>query len=129
MIEMLIDVASAVLILLGSFFIVVGAVGLLRLPDLFSRVHGASVIDTAGAGFLIAGLMLQAGASLVTLKLVFILAVFFFTLPVAAHALAQAALHERIRPALSEDRTGGALEAEAAPKPARPRRRRKGRAP
>ena len=99
-----IDIASGVLIAIGSFFVLVGAIGLVRFPDIYTRVHGASVIDTTGAGFMILGLMLQAGWSLVTLKLVFILAIFFFTLPVTAHALAQAALHEGIEPKLSEDR-------------------------
>jgi multicomponent Na+:H+ antiporter subunit G len=99
-----IDIVSAALIAVGSFFIVTGAIALLRLPDLFTRIHGASVIDTAGAGFLIVGLMLQAGFSLVTFKLLFILAIFFFTLPVAAHALGQVALHEKIKPMLSNDR-------------------------
>lgn len=103
-----IDIASGILIALGCFFIVAGAIGMLRLPDIYTRVHGASVIDTAGAGFLLTGLMLQAGVSLVSVKLLFVLAIFFFTLPVAAHALAQAALHEGVKPLLSEDRTGSA---------------------
>jgi multicomponent Na+:H+ antiporter subunit G len=49
---------------------------------------------------------LQAGLSLVTLKLIFLLALFFFTGPVITHALAQACLHEKIQPALAEDRRG-----------------------
>jgi multicomponent Na+:H+ antiporter subunit G len=105
-----IDIASGIFIAVGCFFIVAGAIGLLRLPDIYTRVHGASLIDTAGAGFLLCGLMLQAGAGLVTLKLIFVLAVFFFTLPVAAHALAQAALHEGVKPLLSEDRTSDGLK-------------------
>jgi multicomponent Na+:H+ antiporter subunit G len=103
-IALIVDIVSAVLIAIGSFFIVTGAIALLRLPDLYTRIHGASVIDTAGAGFLIAGLMLQAGFSLVTFKLLFILAIFFFTLPVAAHAVGRVALHENIKPILSDDR-------------------------
>jgi multicomponent Na+:H+ antiporter subunit G len=99
-----IDFASWVLIVLGSFFTVVGMLGLVRMPELFTRMHGASVTDTLGAGMLIAGMMLQAGLSLVTLKLLFILALFFFTGPVVTHALAQAALHEKIEPRLAEDR-------------------------
>lgn len=99
-----IDIASGVLIAAGSFFILVGALGLMRLPDVYTRAHGTSIIDTAGAGFLILGLMLQAGFTLVTLKLLFLLAISFFTLPVISHALAQAALHEKIEPKLAEDR-------------------------
>ncbi len=56
-------------------------------------MHAASVIDTLGAGFLIAGMILQAGPSLISLKLAFIFILFFATSPVATHALAQAALH------------------------------------
>ena len=100
------DVASWVCILLGSFFTIVGAFGLVRMPEVFTRMHAASVIDTLGVGFLILGMCLQAGLSLVTLKLIFLLALFFFTGPVITHALAQACLHAKIRPALANDRRG-----------------------
>lgn len=101
---MIIDIASWALILLGSFFTVVGAFGLVRMPDVFTRMHAASVTDTLGVGFLIFGMGLQAGFTLVTLKLAFLLALFLFTGPVVTHALAQACLHEDIKPLLSEDR-------------------------
>jgi multicomponent Na+:H+ antiporter subunit G len=100
------DLLSWACILLGSFFTIVGAFGLVRMPEVFTRMHAASVTDTLGVGFLILGMGLQAGLSLVTLKLVFLLALFFFTGPVVTHALAQACLHENIRPMLSEDRRG-----------------------
>ena len=69
-------------------------------------MHAASVIDTLGAGLLIIGMILQAGISLIALKLVFILALLFLISPVATHALAQAALHAGNLPELKEDRTG-----------------------
>jgi len=100
----LLDAASWVLILAGSGFIVAGALGILRFPDVYTRMHAASVIETLGAGTLFAGLMLQAGLSQVTLKLLFILLLFFFTGPVITHALAQAALHAGVKPELEEDR-------------------------
>lgn len=100
----LLDVASWALILAGSAFIIVGALGILRFPDVYTRMHAASVIDTLGAGFLFAGLMLQAGFTQVTLKLLFILLLFFFTGPVITHALAQAALHAGLKPEIDEDR-------------------------
>lgn len=103
-IELAVDIASGALIAAGSFFILVGAIGLVRMPDVYTRAHATSVIDTVGAGFLILGLMLQAGLTLVTLKLLFILAISFFTLPVVSHALARAALHENVAPKLAEDR-------------------------
>lgn len=102
--SLLIDGASWALIVTGSFFILAGALGMLRLPDVFTRVHSASLIDTLGAGFLFAGLMLQAGFTQVTLKLLFILLLFFFTGPVITHALAQAAMHAGLKPKLDEDR-------------------------
>ncbi len=104
MIAYALDLLSWGLILAGSFFTVVGAVGLVRMPDLFTRMHAASVTDTLGAGLLLAGLMVQAGLGLVSLKLLFILILFFFTGPVATHALAQAALHAKVAPMLAEDR-------------------------
>ncbi|MFZ2155265.1 MAG: monovalent cation/H(+) antiporter subunit G [Bradyrhizobium sp.] len=99
-----VDIASWGLILLGSFFTIVGAFGLVRMPEIFTRMHAASVTDTLGVGFLILGMSLQAGFGLVTLKLVFLLALFFFIGPVVTHALAQACLHEGIEPMLAEDR-------------------------
>lgn len=101
---MVTDIASTLLIAAGSFFIVVGATGLIRMPDVYTRMHAASVIETLGAGLLLIGLMLVAGFSLITVKLIFLVLLFVFTAPVATHALAQAALHEDIKPELDEDR-------------------------
>jgi multicomponent Na+:H+ antiporter subunit G len=74
------------------------------MPELYTRIHAASVVDTLGLGLLAVGMMLQAGFTLVTVKLLFLLVLFFFTTPVITHALAQAALHEKIAPMLAEDR-------------------------
>ena len=111
-VTVLIDALSWACILLGSFFTVVGAFGLVRMPEVFTRMHAASVTDTLGVGFLILGMGLQAGLSLVTLKLLFLLALFFFTAPVVTHALARACMHEGIQPMLNEDR-----RARAGPQP------------
>ena len=99
-----VDLLSWACILMGSFFTIVGAIGLVRMPEVFTRMHAASVIDTLGAGLLCLGLALQAGLTLVSAKLVFILALLFFIGPVVTHALAQAALHAGIEPILDEDR-------------------------
>jgi multicomponent Na+:H+ antiporter subunit G len=100
----LVDILSWICILAGAFFTIVGALGLVRMPEIYTRIHAASVVDTLGLGLLAAGMMLQAGLSLVTLKLLFLVILFVFTTPVITHALAQAALHERIAPMLAEDR-------------------------
>ena len=102
-----VDIASWAFILLGSFFTIVGALGLVRMPEVFTRMHAASVTDTLGVGSLILGMALQAGFGLVTLKLVFLMLLFIFTAPVVTHALAQACLHEGIKPQLAEDRRDG----------------------
>jgi len=104
-VTLIVDVASFVLILAGSFFIVAGGLGLMRMPDVFTRMHAASVIETLGAGLLFIGFMLQAGFTLISAKLLFLLALIFFTGPVVTHALAQAALQAGIRPYLAEDRS------------------------
>ena len=72
MIEIIINSASAILMGAGSVFILIGALGLVRLPDFYTRMHAAGVTDTLGAELLLLGMMLQAGLSLVTLKLVLI---------------------------------------------------------
>lgn len=93
-----VDILSWILLAAGSLFAVVGGIGVLRLPDFYTRLHGASITDTAGAGLIMLGLMFQAGFSLVTVKLVLILAFLFFTGPTATHALARAALSSGVTP-------------------------------
>ncbi|MFN3868615.1 MAG: monovalent cation/H(+) antiporter subunit G [Hyphomicrobiaceae bacterium] len=104
MIDTVVDAVSAGLILAGSFFILVGGLGLVRMPDVYTRMHSASVTDTLGTALLFGGLMLQSGLSLVSLKLLFLILLFLFTTPLAAHALTQAALHQGVEPKLAEDR-------------------------
>lgn len=103
MIEIAVDILSWVLIALGSFFVVVGSIGLIRMPDVYTRLHAASVIDTVGAGGLLLGMCLQAGFTLITVKLLILLLLFMFTGPVASHAVAQAARHDGIEPKLGPD--------------------------
>jgi multicomponent Na+:H+ antiporter subunit G len=103
---------SWLLIVAGGFFTLVGAIGLVRMPDVYTRMHAASVTDTLGTGLLLLGFMVQAGLSLVLLKLVFLFVLFFFVSPVATHALANAALHYGIAPKLSHDHRGR-LDADA----------------
>ena len=98
----LVDALSWACLLAGAAFVLTGGIGLVRLPDFFARLHGASVTDTMGAGLLVLGLALQAGASIVTLKLGLILLFVYFTGPVAAHALAKAALHGGLEPVTAD---------------------------
>lgn len=103
------DLVSWVLLLAGGFFFFVGAVGLNRMPDVFTRMHAVSVGDTLGAGLLVVGMALQAGPTLVTVKLFLILLVIWFTGPVATHALARAALQDKLLPLIA-NRSGELVE-------------------
>ena len=95
---LLIDLLSWVLILTGGAFGIIGGIGLLRLPDFFSRIHAASLTDSMCAPCIIAGLMLQSGLTLVTVKLAFLIVFLYVTSPTASHALAKAALHGGLEP-------------------------------
>ena len=98
-----IDIASCVLLVAGGVFCIVGAIGLLRMPDFYTRVHAASVTDTLGAGLILLGLILQAGWTLVAAKLVIVGLLVFFTSPAATHSLARAALGRGLKPLLGEE--------------------------
>lgn len=92
------DLLAGACLLAGGAFLVVGALGLLRLPDFFTRVHATGVIDTMGAGLVLVGLAILAGWTLPAAKLVLILGFLLLTGPTATHALAKAALHGRLDP-------------------------------
>lgn len=94
----LLDVFSWLLLATGGVFCMIGALGLLRMPDFYTRMHAASVIDTLGAGLLLLGMILQAGLTLVSVKLLFIGVLLFFTSPTATHALARAARLRGVAP-------------------------------
>jgi multicomponent Na+:H+ antiporter subunit G len=96
-----IDLLSWVLLAGGGLFCMIGALGLLRMPDLYTRMHAASVVDTLGAALLLLGMMLQAGVTLISVKLGFIGLLLFFTSPAATHALARAALLRGVHPQLA----------------------------
>jgi len=92
------EILSWICLLAGGFFCIVGGIGLIRMPDFYTRMHAASVTETLGAGLLLLGLMIQAGLTLVTAKLVMIGLLIFFTSPAATHALAKAALFRGLKP-------------------------------
>ena len=104
--QLFLDVLSWAFILGGSFFAVVGGIGLLRLPDFYSRIHAAGMTDTLGVWFILIGLMLQAGARQVTIKLVLVLIFLLMTCPLASHALAKAAWLGGLKPWTREEDGG-----------------------
>lgn len=94
------DIASWACLVAGSVFALIGAIGIVRLPDVYSRMHGAGMIDTLGAALILLGLMLQSGHWLVTVKLLLIGVFLFFTSPTTTFALARAALNAGVKPLL-----------------------------
>ncbi len=98
---MMLDVLSWLLLSLGGAFVFFGGVGVLRMPDLYTRMHAASVTDTMGPILVLLGVMLQAGLSLATVKLAAILLFLLLTSPTASNALASAALLAGTRPGVA----------------------------
>ena len=97
MINMTLDIVSWILLLAGSIFVLIGAVGIWRLPDFYTRLHSAGLTDTMGAGLVLLGLLLQAETFMVGIKLVIIGAFMLFTSPTTSHATARAALAAGLR--------------------------------
>jgi multicomponent Na+:H+ antiporter subunit G len=104
--EIVTAVGSAI-VLLGSLFMAIGALGVVRMPDVFTRLHAASVSDTFGVGLILIGLVLVGGLTLVSVKLAFLLAFLFLTGPVATHAVARAALDAGVK---ARDERGAPLK-------------------
>ena len=76
---------------IGTLALVIGSLGLVRLPDVFSRIHAVGMMDTAGVGFIVLGMMIHEGFSLISVKLAAVAVFLFFTSPIATHAVAQVA--------------------------------------
>jgi multicomponent Na+:H+ antiporter subunit G len=100
-VSLALDILSWLCIVAGGVFCVIGAFGLVRMPDFYTRVHAASITDTVGAGLLLLGMGLQAGLSLVTVKLLMIGLLLLFANPTATHALVKAALARGLAPLLA----------------------------
>ena len=99
---MIYDILGWILLITGGFFLIVGGIGLSRLPDFYTRLHAAGITDTLGAGLLLHGLMVQAGPTLVTIKLILIGVFLLFTSPTATHAVANAAFVAGLKPRLAK---------------------------
>jgi multicomponent Na+:H+ antiporter subunit G len=82
----------------GGVFVFIGGLGALRMPNLYTRMHAASLTDTMAAVLILGGIMLQAGLTLATIKLAAILLFLLLTSPTASNALASAAILAGVRP-------------------------------
>ena len=98
----LIDAVSWFFLVTGGLFVIAGGIGLIRLPDFYTRVHAAGITDTVGAWMILIGLMFQAGLTLVTLKLIIVLFFLLATCPLSSHALTKAAFFRGLKPLLGD---------------------------
>ena len=96
----LVDILSWICLLTGCFFSLTGAIGLFRMPDVYTRSHAAGITDTMGAMMILLGLMLQAGLTLIGVKLLIILIFLLFTSPASSHVLNHTAWASGLRPIL-----------------------------
>ncbi len=101
--ETVIDIASALCLLLGSFLCLSGGLGILRFPDFYTRMHAVGVGDTLATTMILIGLILQNPEGLVILKLMMILLMTLLISPTASHALARAAIHNGLKPVLDNN--------------------------
>ncbi len=109
----IVDWLSWLCLLGGGFFVLAGGIGVVRLPDVYTRSHAAGMTDTLGAGLILIGLMLQGGFTLITVKLILILVFIFFTSPTSTHALIHTAHASGIQPVLNGTGNGADEEDEA----------------
>jgi multicomponent Na+:H+ antiporter subunit G len=105
--DAVLDVLAWVSIVGGLFFMLVGTIGVLRMPDVYTRLHAAGMTDTMGAGLLLFGMALHTIAGMmngqehwwtVLVRLAFIYGFLLFTTPIATHALARAGLAGGVEP-------------------------------
>jgi len=101
--ELFLDLCSWILFLVGGVGVLAGAIGIVRFPDFYARLHAAGVTDTAGAELIFLGMILQAPSWIVAAKLVFIGFFLFLTSPVATHAIAHAAWVGGLKPLLGPE--------------------------
>ncbi|MEX2492902.1 MAG: monovalent cation/H(+) antiporter subunit G [Nitrospirales bacterium] len=92
------EILSIMFILAGLFFLIVAAIGIIRLPDVFTRSHAVSLTDSLGAFLLLIGIGIYEGLSLNLLKILAVLSLLYLQNPVIAHATLRAAVRAGLRP-------------------------------
>ena len=92
------------LMLVGLFFLLVGAIGVVRLPDLYTRSHAVGLTDSVGGLFMLSGLACYQGLNANMVRVLIVLALLYFLNPVMTHATLRAALRSGVRPWVKGDR-------------------------
>jgi multicomponent Na+:H+ antiporter subunit G len=109
-IDMALEIISWVCLIGGAIFCLIGAIGIIRLPDIYCRMHGGGIIDTLGIGLIFIGLLLQVPDWITGAKLGLILVFIFFTSPTTTYALARAAIYGGVEPLQEKDLKNGKTE-------------------
>ena len=104
--EVIREIAVWFCLVSGAVFSVISGIGILRMPDFYTRSHAASITDTLGATLILLGLGIHSGMNLVTVKLLFIFLFLFVTSPTAAHALVKAAFSKGLEAPDVQEATG-----------------------
>jgi len=99
-------IISGILIATGCFLIVIAAIGVVRFPDFYTRMHPAGKGDTLGQGLVLTGLMVYEGFDLISVKLLIIIIFIFIANPTATHALAKAAYVAGVKPWVKDEGEG-----------------------
>jgi multicomponent Na+:H+ antiporter subunit G len=99
--SLVLDILSWAFLMAGGGISLIAGIGVLRLPDMFSRMHASGMLDTLGAACVLLGLILQAGISVISFKLFLVFLVLSMTSSTAAHALAKAATASGLKPNLT----------------------------
>lgn len=109
----IVDALSWIFLLIGCGLGLSGAIGILTFKEFYTRLHAASVTDTLCVFFIVGGLILQSGFTLVTVKLLFVVVLLWLTGPVASHALIRSAYQTGLKPTLAISRKQSALKGES----------------
>lgn len=96
-------IISILFVSLGIFFMLVGSIGIIRLPDFYSRTHSVSKSDTLGIIFVILGLVIYEGFTQSSFKLILIVLFIALSNPIGTHALARAAMKKGLSPFFSDE--------------------------
>ena len=108
--EILRNLLTIVLLGAGLVFVLAGTIGVIRLPDFFTRLHAAGMTDTLGAELILFGLIVQADGWQMIAKLLLVAFFLFVTSPTATHAVAHAAYRAGEKPVLGRWRAPEAGE-------------------
>lgn len=92
------EALSLIFMVSGLFFLIVAAIGVIRLPDVFSRSHAVSLTDSLGAFLMLVGIAFHEGIGKNMLKILAVLALLYIQNPVIAHATVRAALRSGLKP-------------------------------